>query len=222
MRNRFLTGALAGIALLGSAAACHAQAGSAARLSTRPAVGDEPVRKTSVIVGPALFVGIDNRSGTARTSTVPFLSVDRAVPLSGKPGGEKALQIGAFYYVHGSDNLTNANVKYYANRHFGAQLGYQYGSQGGGATQAFALYNLSSSTADPTAKIHWDLQAGAGALIHISKAALLRAHKNPLSGFVQLSVAGKKDLTFNLSYWGTAAAKNSSLTRVFFGIGKSF
>ena len=202
--------------------ACHAQAGSAARLSTRPATSGEPIRKTSLIVGPALFVGIDNRSGTARTSTVPFIGVDQALPISEQPGEERALQVGAFYYVHGSDRLTNVNLKYYASRHWGAQVGYQDGSTGGNALQAFLLYNLSSSTMDPTAKIHWDLQVGGGSLLDVSNAALLQAQKNPLSGFIQLSVIPSKDLSFNVSYWGVAAAKKSSINRLFFGVGKSF
>lgn len=222
MTNRFLTAGCVAIATLGSAATCHAQAGSAARFSTRAPVSGEPVRKTSVILGPALFVGIDNRSGTARTSTVPFISMDQAIAISGKPGQEQAAQVGAFYYVHGSDRLTNLNAKFYANRHWGAQVGYQYASGGGNAAQAFALYNLSSSTADPTAKIHWDLQAGGGALLGVSNATQLQARKNPLSGFVQLSVIPSKNLSFNLSYWGIAAAKKSSINRLFFGIGKSF
>jgi hypothetical protein len=204
-----------------SAYPCYAQAGTAARLSTRPAEGDS-VKKTAVIVGPAFFLGIDSRTGTTRTTTVPFISADHAVVISDKQGEERALQVGAFYYVNGRDRLTNVNTKLYANRHWGAQLGYQYGSDGGNATQVFALYNLSSSTADPAAKIHWDLQVGAGALLNVSNATQLQARKNPFSGFVQLSVSRANNLSFNLSYWGIASARKSSINRLFLGVGTSF
>jgi hypothetical protein len=204
---------MASLALSGLPTISKAQGGSARILQATPSEAAEAPRTTQFIAGGSAFIGVNEKLGLVRTNLYGLLALEKGVKV-GSGNGQFA-QVGGFAFFRGGSNQIHLTGKYYLNRSLGVQAGYQFGSGESNAFLLHGLYNVSSTTKDPTAKVPWDLQIGLGTLL---------PNKGPdaFSGFVQLSVGLGHNLTLNTSYWGVFPGGANSINRILAGIGYSF
>jgi len=193
---------------------CRAQLGTARILRPRQQTTGKQPQLSHLTIGPALFFGVDNASGTVRTVGSTVLAYERG--LSVGRATDAAAQFGGFLYSQGDSYFFQVQGKYYPSRSIGGQISYQRGKDGGDAFTAFGLYNLSSSTRDPQAKVPWDVQVGLGGLFPTDD------QPKAFSAFLQLSVGLSRNLTLDTSYWGVYPNSDSSINRVLVGVGYNF
>lgn len=202
----------------GAAFACQpvqssAQIGSARILQAKPAEAVEKPRTTQIILGPALFIGVNENQGLVRTNVVPVIALEKGLKVGS--GTRQFAQFGGFYYSKGNEHLFQLTGKYFVNRTVGLQGAYQTGSGGGNAFSIHGLFNVSSTAKDPNAKVPWDIQLGLG---------MLTPSNGPdaFSGFLQLSVGLGHNWTVDTSYWGVFPGGSNSINRLMLGLGYSF
>lgn len=205
-------------ALLMAGSTARAQSfGTARILRPRQQESGERARPNYFSIAPVLFLGIDNRNERTASAGALVIGYERGIDVRSR---DSAAQVGAFIYTQGDNALFQFQGKYYFNPHVGLQASLLEGDHGGKPdTALFALYNLSTRTLDPKARIPWDFQVGLGSYFPGKKT---ESSPNSLSGFVQLGFNVTPTVSINSSYWGIATKDDSSINRFLVGVGYSF